>query len=436
MKYSRLAVAFAVAGLAGVHLALAESHLDQPASVVPASLDYESYYAQDAEPASPSDQAAPAPATATGHVDACDGDCGDCSCGRSDCAWCSDLGDPWSLWDELHPSSDYHVGGWFQLGYHDESNGLMNQHPDNVNLQQGWAYLEKKVDADDYSWDWGGRADVLYGVDAQDTQAFGNNPGRWDYLNGFDFGSYGWAIPQAYVDLAYGDWKITLGKFYTLVGYEVVAAPDNFFYSHAFTQYNSEPFTHTGGFVTYSAGNDVQLFGGWTAGWDTGYDQLGQGSSFLGGFSTPLVENVTLTYISTAGDFGWRGRDAYSHSLVFDATITEKLNYIIESDLVRVGSTGEDNIGINQYLIYTVNDCLGIGARVEWWKADGVTDFRNGGRILQAVPPGSHSYYAATFGVNIKPRANLILRPEVRQEWTPFNNDSETIFGVDAIALW
>ncbi len=35
---------------------------------------------------------------------------------------------------------------------------------------------------------------MLYGVDAQKTQAFGNNNGSWD--NSFDHGVYGWAIPQ------------------------------------------------------------------------------------------------------------------------------------------------------------------------------------------------------------------------------------------------
>ena len=64
--------------------------------------------------------------------------------------------------------------------------------------------------------------------------------------NGFDHGIYAWALPQAYAELADCDVSVKLGHFYTPVGYEVVTSPDNFFYSHAFTMYNSEPFTHTG----------------------------------------------------------------------------------------------------------------------------------------------------------------------------------------------
>ena len=97
--------------------------------------------------------------------------------------------------------------------------------------------------------DWGYRGDILYGVDAQKTQAYGNNSGSWD--NSFDNGVYGWAIPQAYAEVAYGDWSVKVGHFFTIIGYEVVPDVGNFFYSHSYTMFNSEPFTHTGILATY-----------------------------------------------------------------------------------------------------------------------------------------------------------------------------------------
>ena len=111
----------------------------------------------------------------------------------------------------------------------------------------------------------GFRADLMYGIDADDTQSFGNNPGNWDFDNGLDHGAYGWAIPQLYAELAVGEWNIKAGHFYTLIGYEVVTAPDNFFYSHAITMYNSEPFTHTGVVASRSFG-DATIYAGWTLG--------------------------------------------------------------------------------------------------------------------------------------------------------------------------
>lgn len=342
------------------------------------------------------------------------------------------LGDAWTLKSQvLSECSPLNIGGWFAMGYATDANDLFLDVPDRINVTQAWMFLEKLADPTCGNIDWGFRADFMYGVDADDTQAFGNDPGEWDYLNGFDHGVYGWAIPQLYGELAGDGWSVKAGHFYTLVGYEVVTAPDNFFYSHAMTMFNSEPFTHTGVIGSYSVSDNLEVYAGWTLGWDTGFDQFNDGSSFLGGFSATLSDDVTFTYISTAGNFGWRGDDGYSHSMVLDTQLTDNLNYVLQSDLVRVDATGEDNVGINQYFLYSVNDCLGLGTRLEWWKGDSLTGYAPHGGALPAT--GSHSYYAATFGANIRPDANLIFRPEVRYDWSPALGYDETIFAVDAI---
>lgn len=356
----------------------------------------------------------------------CDSGCGGCATSCFEC----DLGDAFSISGALHGDCPpcVEVGGWLSAGYHSKDNGLFNNRSDNFALHQGWLYAEKVADA--CTSPIGFRVDVMYGIDAAETQAFGNPLGSWDFDNGFDHGAYGWAVPQAYLELAVGEWNIKAGHFYTLIGYEVVTAPDNFFYSHAMTMFYSEPFTHTGVLATRSYG-DTTVYGGWTLGWDTGFDQLNNGSSWLGGFSKPLCDDITLTYISTAGNFGWRGDNAYSHSILFDTNLTDSLNWVVQSDLVRVDSTGEDNVGINQYFLYTVSDCLGLGARVEWWKGDVITGYAPHGGTVPAA--GSYSNYAATFGANIRPHANLVFRPEVRIDWSPAADYDESYFGVDAV---
>jgi len=358
------------------------------------------------------------------------GGCGGCNLGLCDC----NLGDAWTLSGALHgdcpPCVD--VGGWLSFGYHSEGNDLFNSRPDEIALHQAWLYAEKVATCEN---PFGFRADIMYGIDADDTQAFGNPNGSWDFDNGFDYGSYGWAMPQLYGEVALNDtWSVKAGHFYTLIGYEVVTAPDNFFYSHAMTMYNSEPFTHTGVLATGSISDSLTVYGGWTLGWDTGFDQLNDGSSFLGGFSYSVTDNVAFTYISTAGNFGWRGDDAYSHSIVIDTTVTDNFNWVVQSDLVRVDSTGEDNVGLNQYFLYTVTDCLGLGARVEWWKGDVLTGYAPHGGVVPAA--GSYSNYAATFGANVRPHANLVVRPEVRIDWSPAADYDESYFGVDAIVTF
>jgi hypothetical protein len=328
----------------------------------------------------------------------------------------------------------FKVGGWTSFGYHNKVTPLsvnrgdllsFNDVPHQVNLHQQWLFMEKALETNG-GFDWGGRVDFMYGTDAQKTQAFGTL-GGWD--NDWDHGVYGFALPQAYLELGYGNLSVKGGHFFTLVGYEVVAAPGNFFYSHALTMFNSEPFTHTGFVTTYTAGDNLELYGGWTLGWDTGFRQFNNGSSWLGGFAYSLGDYATLTYISTAGDLGWRGKDAYSHSIVMDVNLTEKLNYVFQTDYVRAGDTtsgyaagsprdSDDDFSINQYLFYNMNDCWAFGTRIEWWKDEG------------------HSYYEWTLGLNYRPMANLVLRPEIRHDWQPFADFDQTTFGVDAILTY
>lgn len=397
--------------------------LPRPSSNSPAS--YRGYD-EPPPPAAPSTGAhGCAPGCAT---NGCLNGCGEPDCGCEDGGICYELGDPWTLTKAIHGDCPppVTIGGWFQVGYHNKSNGMFNAHPHRANLHQGWLYMERVADGSN-GMDFGGRVDVVYGVDAQNTQAFGNNPGRWDYQNGYDHGIYGWAMPQLYGEVAWGDVSVKAGHFYTLLGYEVVPATGNFFYSHAFTMNFSEAFTHTGALATVKAGEGTTLYGGWTAGWDTGFDRFEGGSNFLGGVSQEVFKGLTLTYITTVGNLGWLD-DGYSHSVVADWTINDKWNYVVQSDLVDANNFGEryDTIGVNQYLFYTVCDTIKVGGRAEWWKADGT------------------SYYQTTFGVNYRPIANLVIRPELRYQWAPGTDDDNAfgipvntgMFGVDAILTY
>jgi hypothetical protein len=75
--------------------------------------------------------------------------------------------------------------------------------------------------------------------------------------------------------------SIKVGHFYTTIGYEVVTAPDNFFYSHAYTMQYVESFTHTGVLASYSVSDSVSKTGGITRGWDN-FSESGKNESFLG----------------------------------------------------------------------------------------------------------------------------------------------------------
>jgi len=327
------------------------------------------------------------------------------------------------------------------MGYHSDFTGLSqsqgdlldtNDVPDDVRLQQTWLYVEKKADTSSSCWNLGYRGDIVYGTDAQMTQAFGNENNGWD--KSFDHGIYGWALPQAYAELGGNDWSIKIGHFYTPMGYEVFPATGNFFYSHSLEWFNSEPITHTGVVGTYTASECMTWYAGWTLGWDTGFDQFGNGNNFLGGFTRKLNDDVSFTYLTCVGNLGFRSGDEFGYSQTVTTTVnlSEKNQYILQSDYIHSdGFLGDPNqsetdFGVANYLLHTINDCWKSGVRMEWWKSNGV------------ALGDSISFYELTGGLNYKPYANVTIRPEYRYQWTPaeqaagfdFNRD---IFAVDAI---
>ena len=215
---------------------------------------------------------------------------GGCNSGRCE-------GDARTLFGSNCDEPWVNIGGWLQAGVHTDSNGLFNSLPSDFNVHQAWLYAERVAESKNGNLGFGFRFDGMYGIDANDTQAFGNPGATWDLDPRFTRnGGFGWALPQLYGEIAKGDLSVKVGHFYTLVGYEVVTAPDNFFYSHAMTMYNSEPFTHTGAVATYNVNDDTTVYGGWTAGWDSGFD-FSAGSNFIGGFSKQIDPDINLTYI-------------------------------------------------------------------------------------------------------------------------------------------
>ncbi len=130
---------------------------------------------------------------------------------------------------------------------------------------------------------------------------------------------------------------------------------------------------------------------------------------------------MTFTYICTYGNFGWRdggSSDSYNHSIVLVADLSEDLQYVFQSDNVRTDNPGVsayDTIGAVNYLFYNTSEKSKLGGRIEWWKADGV------------------SFNEFTIGWNYNALANLVIRPEWRQDWAPGVGLNEDTFAIDAV---
>ncbi|NQV28256.1 MAG: porin [Rhodopirellula sp.] len=344
------------------------------------------------------------------------GSCGTAGCQSDGCSGGDGGCDMFGLrcdQEEFNPFDGVDIGGWTQFGYSSQKTLFdnTNRQANRFNLNQGWIYIDKAAESECGEWAFGYHADFMYGTDGPNTQSFGNAGQNFDTDVGFTRGAgYGWAIPQLYVEATNGDTTVKAGHFYTLHGYEVVQATGNFFFTHAYSMNNSEPFTHTGVVVTQKVGDDTEVYAGWTAGWDTGFTQRNNSSSFMGGFSTAVTDDLTFTYITSMGNFGAIG-DGYASSAVLDWQINDKLNYVLHNDLLRANAAHNDVVAINQYLLYQLSDCVGVGGRTQWWKNDGT------------------SVYAITGGLNIKPHSQITLRPEVKYDWSP----GGTVAAVDGV---
>lgn len=387
------------------------------------------------------------PVTQTGHRRAAR-QCGrQCNCPRCQAAACGgwwgedfttclfnsdaekfDLSD--SFWEAMDLESPIDFGGWVSAGYHNKSDGVFNTVPHHFNVHQTWLYIDKGADGSE-GLDWGFRFDAVYGIDGENTQSYGNNPGRWDFLNGYDHGVYHWALPQLYGVLAYDKLTVRLGHFYTLAGYEAVPSLSRPFYSGAFSWNYAEPFTHTGVLGSYELSEDVTLHAGWVLGWDSGFDRFNDATAAHLGFVVKLIDEVTLSYMTVVGNNGWIG-DGYTQHIVLTVPLTDDLTYVAVSDYVHgtadlFGGTNYEAISFYNYLLYSLNDFVKVNGRAEWFKAQ------------------STSYYEITGGLLLQPTPNFTIRPEIRYQWSPaaqhvgganpigLPNLGEAIFGIDAI---
>ncbi|MBM4206974.1 MAG: porin [Gammaproteobacteria bacterium] len=349
-------------------------------------------------------------------------------------------------------------------------------------LNQLNLFVQRTVATEGNSFDLGGRFDVMFGTDAIFTQAYGVpaydvNTARalrrnhWDLnlLGGRDNRFYDLAIPQAYLE-AYipigNGLNVKAGHFYTPIGYETVPAPDNFFYTHAYTMQYGEPFTHTGVMGNYTVDDNWAVMGGVvtgsaTGGWDGGWDKhLGNWAGLMGATWTSPDKNTSVNVSGTYGGTSEQSsKDWAMYSIVAKHNITEKMHLMVQHDhgfadgtfdfaTNRANAIDAEWYGVNTHLTYDVMDNLTAGVRGEWFRDQNGFRVCSPGRVYAATydansVTGSYaanflsscsaaSYYAVTAGVNWKPLKWLNIRPNVRYDWAdgarPFGNNKQDQF--------
>jgi hypothetical protein len=247
-------------------------------------------------------------------------------------------------------------------------------------------------------------------------------------------------IPQGYLEIGGRNLSLKIGHMAGPLGYEVVPSVQNFFYSHSLAMSFTEPQLVTGAYADYKLNDQWSFQGGIHRGWFM-FEDLDNNWDFMGGVKwqscdarTSMAVGVSngnnegLTVGPPLGSGGPQvGDDWLATSFVLKHQFTDRFQYVLQSNVGRVKNflnSGNEAewYGLNQYFLYTINDCWSAGLRAEVLRDDDGSRVAGVGGLVDAskgwVGSGyAGNFWAVTAGLNWRPHANVTVRPELRWDW-------------------
>jgi len=283
-------------------------------------------------------------------------------------------------------------------------------------------------------------ADLAYGPSAQ----YGN------YGNVPNFGSaYGYAIgndvyTSVLIKQAY--WKynatdklsFTMGQFGTHIGYELIEASLNYFYSINHTFNSGVPFYHIGLKGSYAFSDKVSLMLGVVNGFDYVNDN-NRAKGVIGQLALAPTEHLTtyINFISTnESNADAQGKTPKGNFTLYDLngvyTISDKFYigywFILGMQHGTLGTPGtfvpaDGDVdktkkwwGANLYFVYNTSDLFSIGLRAEHFNNDeGARGLRSYNSATETWAGTSASTLTLTGTFNLAD-GNLMIKPELRSD--------------------
>jgi hypothetical protein len=322
--------------------------------------------------------------------------------------------------------------------------------------------------------DFGFRIDNLFGNDWQFNHMAGlfNDAFRLNHFAGYDPAQF---YAEVHLPiLTEGGVNVKGGRWYSITGYEGVAATARPLLSVPYMFNYGQPFTHWGVLSTLHHSDSVDVFGGSVNGWDRFVD-FRYVWGYIGGFQwdsaderahlgvtavwgpnqfpnflatdTQLFPIGYVNVPSLAGkpNPGYARNDRVLFTTVMSYKWTEEFTQVFEANqgwersIPGLGSGGKNGLpasdqwyGIANWFLYDVDPKLTLVLRGEWFR--NVAGSRTGYR---------GDFQEVTAGAIIKPAPKFWIRPEIRFDWanpsTPYNDGTsgqQLTIGVDAIWLY
>lgn len=350
------------------------------------------------------------------------------ACGSNACGGQCNLNDPniGCLSPKLRKSlfggtcwSGYMNAGYMSNFAGDRSNGYTDCWSETTPAFNAlYVAATKKAVTNGCGFDIGYGVDFMFGEDYRILHSARGLDQNW-YTGHMSDGrpSYGFAMPQAYFELAINNWSVKMGHFYGLIGYEGATANARFFYTKGLLC-SVSTVAQTGFLATYSGFQNLDVTIGWVNGWNNGFDNSEYGEGMVeGAFTYHMNKFASLKYAFMAGTcdvsapLGALGPiapapakgDSSVHNLVLDLQLTGRLESV---SLFYYGDFGGNTAFVlGEHLYYDLNCCgAKAGFRAEWMKAS------VGGSDAELLTFG--------LGLNLHPEGiqNLYFRPEIRYD--------------------
>ncbi len=273
----------------------------------------------------------------------------------------------------------------------------------------------KKAYTGGWGYDFGYGIDFMFGEDARIFKSTRGLDQGWTtghMSDGRD--SYGFAMPQLYMEMAINNWTFKAGHFFGLLGYEGATANSRFFYTKGLLC-SVSPVATTGALATYNGFQNLDMTLGWINGWGNGFDNSEYGEGMVeGAFTYHMNEYASVKYAFLAGTCdiavplgalgpiapAHKAGDASVHTVTVDLQLTSCLEAV---SLLYYGDfDGNTVLVLGQHLYRELDCCTKAGFRAEWMKTS-IDDSE-----------------LTTFGIglNYHPNGNqnLYFRPEFRYD--------------------